>query len=110
MATRITSAGQLNQRVTLQQRVDGVDEFNHPSVDFADVCKVWAFREGLGGTASAAAGVEVLISRERFVIRNRADIAADWRVVWRGAAYRIESLQPLGDRMEWLEAICRSTT
>lgn len=110
MATRINSAGQFTQRVTFQQRAAGEDEFNQPSLDFADVCTVWAFREGLGGTAGAAAGLEVLVSRERFVIRNRSDVDGEMRVVWRGVAYRIESLQPLGDRMEYLEAICRSTT
>lgn len=110
MPTRVSSAGQLTQRVTFQLRVAGEDEFNQPSTEFADVCTVWAFREGLGGSVAAAAGAETLVSRERFVIRFRADVNATGRVMWRGAAYRIDSLQLLGDRGEWLELVCRSAS
>lgn len=81
------NAGDLDQRITLQQRSTGTDVLGQVSRTWVDVATVWAQAQPVRGReffteSGAAARADV-----RFRIRYRADVTAEWRVQWRGQPY-----------------------
>lgn len=101
------TAGDLTQRVTLQQRQTTINALGETVITWADVATVWAGAEPLRGRELFAANQTQSSISVRFAIRWRADVDAGMRVMWRGAPYAIEG-QPIdvdGGR-QWLELMC----
>ena len=95
MATRIYSAGQLNQRVQLQQRAGTADGLGEAAAAWVNVgTPLWAKVEPLTGREYLAAGALQQAVDTRFVIRHRAGVTPSMRLVWQGRPYDIVSAEP----------------
>lgn len=83
------SAGELDQRVTLQQRASGQDSLGQASGAWQDVATVWARREPLRGRELFAAGEMQASADVRFTIRWRTAVTASMRVLWNSVPHDI---------------------
>lgn len=109
MATRIYSAGQLNQRVQLQQRDGTENGLGEATGAWVNVgTPVWAQVEPLAGREFLAAGAMQQPVDTRFVIRGRPGVTASMRVVWKGQPYDISSALPVDGGSEWIEIMATS--
>lgn len=99
-------AGVLDQRVTLQRQVAGIDGYGQASTSWATVATVWARVQPLRGREFfAAAQMQAEVST-KISIRWRAGVAPTMRVLWRGLAHEIVSvIEPDGARTV-LELMC----
>lgn len=104
MATRIYSAGQLNQRVQLQQRAAAENNLGEAAGAWADVGgPLWAKVEPLSGREFLAAGALQQPVDTRFVIRHRPGVTPSLRLVWKSQPYDIVSALPVDGGIEWIE-------
>jgi SPP1 family predicted phage head-tail adaptor len=104
MPTRIYSAGELNQRVQLQQRAAGENSLGERSgawLDFGG--RLWAKAEPFTGREFLAAGAEQRTTDTRFVIRYRAGVTAALRLLWNDQPYEIVSAVAVDGGTEWIE-------
>ena len=100
------NAGELDQRVTLQQRAAGVDALGQDSATWADVATVWAKAEPLRGREFFAAGQAHSEVSVRFRIRYRTGVLPTMRALWRGVPHDVVAvLEPHGDKVS-LELMC----
>lgn len=88
------AAGELNQRITFQQKSVTKNAIGEEVITFADVDTVWAKVMPLRGNAFYAANQQQHVVDARFLIRERAGLTTDLRVVWRGEPYAITNLIP----------------
>lgn len=101
----IATAGALRERVTIEQQVKADDEGGGYSISWTSHSTLWARvespngREALIGSQLSAAVSHVV------TIRQRDDVRAEMRVMWRGRALNIRSVLPDG-RREFLRLIC----
>lgn len=100
------NAGQLDQRITLQSRVAGVDALGQEAVTWSDVATVWAQAQPLRGREFFAAGQTQSEVAIRFRIRHRDDVTSTMRVLWRGVAHDVESVIELAGAQTALELMC----
>jgi len=98
------AAGDLRERVTIQQRAEALDAIGENTGGWVDLATVWASAEPLSGNEYFAAGQQQQTVDVRFRIRYRADVTGLMRVVWRGDAHDIVG-PPIdaGGRREYLE-------
>lgn len=85
----VIDPGELDQRLTLQQRAGGTDVLGQPSGAWQDVATVWGRARPLRSRELFAAGQVQNVSDVEFTIRFRADVQANWRVLWRGVPHDI---------------------
>ena len=96
---------ELNQRITLQQLYSGVDpNTGIQTEEWQDRDDLWAKAEGQVGRTRFAAQAAGYVDPVNFTVRyievegdsgNGGTVPlrpADWRVVWRGFVYTIESI------------------
>lgn len=106
MAVSTPSAGALEHRITIQQRVAGVNALGQASTGWADYATVWAKAEPLRGREFFAAGQTQSEVSTRFTIRWQAGIMATMRVQWRGEPYDVLAvIEPMGQK-QMLELMC----
>lgn len=106
MGIATTAAGRFEQRVTLQQRVAGVNALGQASTSWATVVDLWAAVEPLRGREFFAAGQTQSEVTTRITIRYRQGITSAMRLVWRGQPYDIRDvIEPNGQR-QTLELMC----
>ena len=101
----IVSAGELDQRITVEQKTSTQATNGEPVTTWAPVAELWAKVQQLTGREQMAAQQVQSPADARFVIRRRSGITPDLhRIVWRGQPYDITG-QPaeVGPRREWLE-------
>lgn len=100
-------AGQLRERITLQQRTSAVAASGEDIYTWADFAEVFAFAEPLRGREFFAAVQAQSSVDVKFTIRWRNDIDSTMRVMWRSQPYEIDSapINPKGARV-WLELMC----
>lgn len=106
MSARIYSAGQLNQRVQLQQRgagTSGLREANGSWVN--DGPEVWAQVTFLAGREAIANGAAVQTADARIVIRYRDGVTPSKRLLHKGRPFDIVSADPVGGGIEWIEIL-----
>lgn len=110
MAQRFTGS-QLDRRVQLQQPVVARDPaYGSATTTWSVVATVWAQRlEATGGTATSA-DQRVASRTVRFLIRYRADVRADWRIVEGGRRFRITSQPAEQGRKSGLVIECEETS
>lgn len=87
-------AGEMNQRVTFQRREVTRNSIGEEVVTFADVCTVWAKVMPLRGNAFYAANQQQHVIDARFLIRQRAGLTTDMRLLWKSLPYDIANLIP----------------
>ncbi len=106
LATARLTAGQLDQRLTLQQRATGNDVLGQPSGAWIDVATVWGRARPLRSRELFAAGQVQNVSDVEFTLRWRADVATTWRVLWRDTPHDItgEPIDVDGQR-QWLQLL-----
>lgn len=85
------AAGEMRERVELQQRAAGRDSLGQPNGAWSAVATVWAKVEQLRGREWFAAGQMQAETVVRFTIRFRSDIDETFRVVWRNGAHEMTS-------------------
>ena len=106
MGVNTAAAGTLEQRVTIQQRVAGVNALGQATQSWADYAVVWSAAEPLRGREFFAAGQTQSEVTTRFIIRWRPGITSAMRVVWRGQPYDVLAvIEPAGQR-QTLELMC----
>jgi SPP1 family predicted phage head-tail adaptor len=92
-------AGELNQRLTFQQKVITRNAMGEEiASSYADVCTVFAKVMPLRGNAFFAANQQQHTVDARFLIRDRAGLTTDMRLLWRGQPYDITNLIPGTDK------------
>lgn len=105
-ATARITAGQLDQRLTLQQRVGGVDVLGQPSGAWQDVATVWGRARPLRSRELFAAGQVQNVSDVEFTVRWRGDITAQQRVLWRGVPHDITGAPiDIDGQQQWLQLL-----
>lgn len=81
--------GELNQRITIQQRGGAVDALGHGAETWTDVATVWAAAQPLRGREFFAAGAVQSEADVRFRIRWMSGIDATMRAVWKGVPHAL---------------------
>jgi len=101
------AAGQLDQRISIEQRISVVNDLGEEEPTWSTLATVWARAEPLRGREYFAAAQLQGEVDVRFTIRHRTDVDRTMRVQWRGQAYDIVSppIEPQGGR-EYLELMC----
>lgn len=103
------NAGRLNRRITLQQRVAGVDGYGQPSTAWQDVATVWADIKAPTGMAAAqrlASDREVSLATYSMRIRYRAGITAGMRVAEGTAVFDVQQVIPDLAGREYVDLVC----
>lgn len=87
-------AGEMNQRITFQEKVVAPNGIGESLATYADVCTVWAKVMPLRGNAFFAANQQQHTVDARFMVRDRAGLTTDMRLLWRDRPYDITNLIP----------------
>lgn len=110
MATRIYTAGQLNQRVQFQVRAPSEDALGEKDGAWLDEgAKVWAMVEPLRGGERLQAGalqqpVDTLVVVRFTAARTDKDIMArNLRIQWKGRVLGIGAALAVAGGCEWIE-------
>lgn len=108
-ATARITAGQLDQRLTLQSRAAGVDVLGQASGAWTTVAEVWGRARPLRSREIFAAGQAQSVADVEFTIRYRTDIGTTWRVLWRGVPHDITGAPiDVDGQRHWLELLATS--
>lgn len=86
------SAGQLNQRITFQQKTVARNSIGEELVTWSDFSTVWAKVMPLRGNAFYAANQQQHVIDARFLIRSKSALSTDMRIVWNGENYDITNI------------------
>jgi SPP1 family predicted phage head-tail adaptor len=105
---RPVRAGDLDQRVTLQNRVTVPDGGGGYETSWSDTGTIWAKVEPLGAAESLVAQQSESIVRYQIWVRWRPDLAADMRLIWRGKTFDIVGVADAGPRVETVRLDCAS--
>lgn len=105
-ATARITAGQLDQRLTLQARAAGVDVLGQPSGTWTTQATVWGRARPLRSRELFAAGQAQSVTDVEFTVRYRDDILPSWRILWRGVPYEMTgSPIDVDGQRQWLELL-----
>lgn len=99
-------AGDLNQRITLQQRNVSIDALGEEVGAWADVAIVWASVKPSRGREYFAAGQMQDPQDVRIRIRHRAGVTELMRAVWRGVPHGINAVIDADGAGVMLELMC----
>ena len=100
-------AGTLDQRVTLEQRVEGQDEAGQPFEDWLPYLSAWAAVYPLRGREIVAADAVAAITDVRVIIRYRPGITPAMRVQHGTDTYLIESVANIASANREIELLCK---
>lgn len=100
--------GDLDQRVTIQAQARTDDGAGGAAVAWADIARVWAKVQPLSGKERLEAQQLEAPVMYRVTIRNRADVTADMRILWRGKAMNIRVIPEAGPRPIYLTLDCET--
>lgn len=106
MARLPVSAGDLCERITLQQRAAGVDSLGQESTTWSAVATVWARVEPLRGREFFAAGQVQSPVDARITIRHRAGVLPSMRALHGSQPYDITAVVDVDARGHTLELMC----
>lgn len=100
-------AGQLRQRVTIQEKSVTRNSYGEEVITWSDVATVWASVEPLSGREfldAQRAGAEVTT---RIRIRYRSGIAPEMRVTYGDHVYDIKAVIDVEERHREIQLMCR---
>lgn len=103
-------AGELNQRVTLQERLPGQNVLGEATGSWSDVATVWAQAQPLRGREWFAAGQMQQATDVRFRIRWRSDVTQSLRLLWRSEVYSIDGVIDVDGGRHTLEIMATKGT
>lgn len=93
------AAGEMTERITLQQRAQTQNEYGENVAAWTDVATVYAKAAPIRGREYFAMAQTQATTDVRFTIRYRAGVLPTMRVVWRGEPYDIQDvIVPFGKR------------
>lgn len=99
-------AGELDQRITFQERLsvpDGIGGSSFTWVDIATLSSVWAHVRTAGGREVTEYERVNAEQSYLFVIRNRSDINAAYRIMWDGEPFSIKAVKKPKSRAMYME-------
>lgn len=100
-------AGTLRDRITIQRKTGGVDDYNQPLPEaWEDLTKAWANVRHQSGSEAIKADASVSTVKASIRIRWREGVNAGMRVLHAGAVYDIEAVLP-GDGRQHVDLVCR---
>ena len=99
-------AGKLDQRVTIQRLVEGVDDYGQPINEWEDVGSYWASVEPLRGREFIAMQAAVSELQTRIRLRWVAGIHSTMRVVHEGTLYGIGAVIHVESARRELQLMC----
>ncbi len=85
-------AGKMTERVTFQQKSVTKNAIGEEVVTWTDVCTVWAESRPLRGREFYAANQTQQVVDVRFIVRQRAGLTVDMRLLWKATPYDITGL------------------
>ena len=88
--------GRLDKRITIQNRVNTVDAWNHPAVSYNTLGTFWASVKFRSGSETQSAQQRVNVDRVFFSIRPNRNVSVTDRIEYAGAFYDIESIETIG--------------
>ena len=97
----MTTAGHMDQRITLQRKVltpDGAGGTAMSWVDYASNARPWAHVQAKAGRESMTEGRMAAQFTVLFIIYNRSDVTETDRILWNGEAYNIRGIRREGGR------------
>ena len=100
-------AGALDQRVTLEQRVEGQDEAGQPFEEWVPVFDAWAAVEPLRGREVIRADAVAAISDVLVKLRYRPGITPAMRVRHGAETYSIASVANIASANREIELMCK---
>jgi SPP1 family predicted phage head-tail adaptor len=98
------SAGDLDQRITIQSPPVGQDETGEPLQVWADFAQTWAKVEDLSGRQYIAAQAAQNPVQAKIRIRHRPGVVATMRVLHGADVYDIQAVLKVEAR--WLDLMC----
>ena len=98
-------AGRLRHRVTLQSRVDTVDDIGQPSTAWLTTATIWADVRYLSGLSAIKSGADVSVSKCSIRMRHRA-VSAGQRIVYGNEVFEIDAVLPDGKR-EFVDCVVK---
>lgn len=103
----MTTAQQLDRRITIQRATTAPDEFNEPVQTWADLATIWAARRDVSDGEKFAAGQVGSSLQSRFIIRHSSvskTITPVDRLAYDGAVWNIMGIKETQDgRRRFLE-------
>ena len=102
----IDQAGQMDRRITIKNFSETTDSFGQQVKSFSTLASVWANvvekvgREGEDGDMIAAT------KKVEFVIRYRADVDEEMRILYNNNTYKIQAIQSADARKAFLKIVC----
>jgi SPP1 family predicted phage head-tail adaptor len=103
---RSIRAGDLDQRITLQQITETRDSFGGVTETWTDVATVWAGISMLSGRESFAAQHVYAEATHRVIVRYRTGVDAKMRVKWGSKYLNIISVDETVRRKGMLVLVC----
>lgn len=91
-------AGQMRERVTLQAPADVRSLTGEATLSWTDEATVWADVQGLSARDLFQAQQANVIATHRMIIRFRASVTSQYRVVWRGKTMEVASVSEQENR------------
>ena len=85
-----------NERVTIQYRPAGEDQLGQAVAPWAELCSLWAYREGVRGREYVAGDALQAETTVRYQVAMRSDITAGMRLLWAGSVFDIKAAVPYG--------------
>lgn len=99
-------AGELDQRITFQERVktsDGMGGYSFTWTNISTLSSVWAHARPRNGREREQFDRVNAEASYLFVVRNRSDIKEDYRIVWDGELFNIRYISKPKTRALYLE-------
>ncbi len=87
-------AGKMSERVTFQSKSVTKNTLGEEVVTWGDVATVWAEARPLRGREFYAANQTQQVVDVRFIVRARAGLTVDMRLLWKSTPYDITGLIP----------------
>lgn len=103
-------AGILRDRVEVQEKTGGTDDWGTPLPDdWITVARLSANVRHLSGSESIKAGADTSIVKASIRIRRNASVTAGCRILHEGKAYDIEAVLPDARRI-YQDLLCKLTS
>lgn len=100
-------AADLTDRITIEQRETGSDDWGQPAETWQVVAVLWASVRYLSGLSAIKAGADVSIRKASIRIRHRTGLDAGMRVLFDGKTFDIQAVLPDGKRL-FVDLVCEA--
>lgn len=95
--------GELNKRITINQKSDVSDGMGGSSIGWTPLATVWAHVRPKSGTEQNRNDGAQAVSGYLFVIRQRDDVLENMQIVWMGVPFNIRFVARHGYQQQFME-------